>query len=141
MPSQTDLDQGGTYRQYQRVFLGPSVGWVTFPTDNVLAVTSAVTVSPVNGTTLITLNVAGLVTVQLWNPTQPAIPAGAQPGPFMGLPLTIVDIGGNCSSFNCTILPAAGKTIMGLASISIANDFGGFILRPNLANGNWDQQP
>lgn len=141
MASQTDLDMGGTYRQYQRVYLGPSVGWVTFPVDNVLAITAAGVYSPVNGTTLITLNVAGLVTVNLWNPTQPTIPAGALPGPYMGLPLTIVDIGSHCATFNATINPSVGKTIMGLASIAIANDYGGFILRPNLANGNWDQQP
>ena len=141
MASQTDLDQGGSYRQFQRVFLGPSVGWVTFPVDNVLAIVAAGTYSPVNGTTLITVNIAGLVTINLWNPTQPTIPAGALPGPYMGLPLTIVDIGGHAAADNITINPSAGKTIMGLASISITSDFGGFILRPNLANGNWDQQP
>lgn len=141
MASQTDLDRSGTPRQFQRVYLGPSVGWVTFPTTNILAITAVGSYSPVNGTTLITLNVAGLVTINLWNPTQPSIPAGAMPGPYMGLPLTIVDIGGNCASFNATINPSAGKTIMGLSSIPITNNYGGFILRPNLANGNWDQQP
>lgn len=142
MGSQTDLDQGGTYRQYQRVYLGPSVGWITFPVDNVLAITAAGTYAPINGTTLITVNIAGLVTVNLWNPTQPSTAtAGSLPGPFMGMPLTIVDIGGHAASFNITINPSAGKTIMGLASIPIANDYGGFILRPNLATGNWIQQP
>ena len=141
MSSQTDLDQGGTYRQYQRIWLGPSVGWVTFPVDNVLPVTAAGITTPVNGTTLITLNVAALVTIQLWDPTPPAdTPANSIQGPNVGLPLTIVDIGGNCASFNCTILPAAGKTIMGVASIAIANDFGAFTLMPNLATGDWVQQ-
>lgn len=140
MGSQTDLDQGGTYRQYQRIWLGPSVGWVTFPTDNVLAVTAAGTTTAVNGTTLIPVNVAGLVTVQLWDPTAPSPPAGVLPGPNVAPPLTIVDVGGHATSFNITILPAAGKTIMGLASISITNDFGAFTLLPNLANGNWTQQ-
>lgn len=141
MSSQTDLDQGGTYRQYQRIWLGPSAGWVTFPVDNELVVTTAGTTTPVNGTTLILLNVAGLVTIQLWDPTPPSIPANSIQGPNVGLPLSIIDRGGNCANFPCTILPAAGKTIMGLSSISIVTAFGGWILRPNLSTGNWEQQP
>jgi hypothetical protein len=140
MASQTDLDQGGTYRQFSRRWLGPSVGWVWTPIDNVLAVIATGTTTPVNGTTLITLNVAALVTIQLFNPIPPAVAANSLPGPNLGLPLTIVDIGGNCAAFNCTILPAAGKTIMGLASITIANAFGAFTLLPNLSNGNWVQE-
>lgn len=141
MGSQIDLDQGGSYRQFQRVFLGPSVGWVTFPVDNVLAVTAAGTVSPVNGTTLITVNVAGSVTVSLWDPLAPTPPAGALPGPYMALPLTIVDIGGHANADPITINPPAGRTIDGIASWSIDNDFGGVILKPNLANGNWSTNP
>lgn len=140
MPSQIDLDQGGTRRQFERRWLGPSVGWVWTPVENVLAVTSAGTTSPVNGTTLITLSVAALVTIQLWNPTIPAIAPNSIPGPSLGLPLVIVDIGGNCANFNATILPSAGKTIMGLASIVIGNAFGSFTLMPNIVTGNWDQQ-
>ena len=141
MTSQTDLDQGGSNRQYQDVYMGPSVGWVTIPVKNVLAVTTGGTINPIVGTTLITLNVAALVTIQLWDPTAPSIPAAVVPGPNVGLPLTIVDIGGNCASFNCTILPASGKTIMGLASIPIASNFGGWVLTPNLTTGNWEQRP
>jgi len=140
MASQTDLDQGGTFRQYVRRWLGPSVGWVNSPDTNVLAVTAAGTVSPVNGTTLIAVNVAGLVTVQLWDPTAPGTPANSLPGPYLAQPLTVVDIGGHAASFNITILPAAGKTIMGLASIIIANDYGAFVIMPNLVTGGWTQQ-
>lgn len=142
MASQTDLDQGGTRRQFERRWLGPSVGWVWVPVENILPVTTAGTVTPVNGTTLVTLNVAGLVTVQLWNPIPPSdTPANSIPGPNLGLPLSIIDVGGNCGSFPCTILPPAGKTIMGLASIDIAGAYGGYILMPNLTTGNWEPLP
>lgn len=142
MGSQLDLDQGGTYRQYQRIWLGPSVGWVTFPTNNVLPVVSA-SASPINGTTLITVNFNGAVSIQLWDPTVPvSTPANSIPGPNVGLPVTIVEVGGFASGTNIiTILPAAGKTIMGLASITIQNPFGGIILKPNLTTGNWTQNP
>ena len=140
MTSQTDYDQGGTVRNFERVWMGPSVGWALAPVKNVLAVIAAGVASPLVGTTLITLNIAGLVTVQLPNPIPPPIPANSMPVPNLGLPLTIVDIGGHCAAFNCTILPSAGKTIMGLASLVIGNDYGAFTLFPNLVTGNWGQQ-
>lgn len=141
MTSQTDLDQGGTYRQYQRLWLGPSVGWVTFPTDNVVPVIAAGTTTLVNGATLATVNFAGPVTIQLWDPLV-NLPAGALPGKNVGWPLTVVDVGGLVSDINViTILPAATRTIMGLASVTITNPFGGMILRPDLSTGNWTQNP
>lgn len=140
MSSQTDLDQGGSTRQFERRWLGPSVGWVWTPVENILAVTSA-SASPVVGTTLVTVNYNGAVTITLPDVTQPSIPANSIPGPFLGLPLTIVDIGGFAATHNITINPAAGKTIISLASIAIANAYGGFTLIPNLSTGNWDQQP
>ena len=50
MASQTDLDQGGSFRQYVRRFLGPSVGWVFSPDDNVLDVTAGGTTTAALGT-------------------------------------------------------------------------------------------
>ncbi len=38
MPSQLDLDQGGTFRQYQEVWLGPSLGWQTVPQEAVFPI-------------------------------------------------------------------------------------------------------
>lgn len=142
MASQTDFDQGGSNRQFEKRWFGPSVGWVWVPINNVLAITEAGTTTPIIGTTLITLSVAGLVSIQLWDPTPPATtPANSLPGPSAPIPLTIVDIAGNCVNFPCTILPAAGKTIMGLASIQIGSAFGGFVLQQNLTSGNWFQAP
>lgn len=142
MPSQTDLDQGGTYRQYQRIYLGPSAGWVTYPTDNVYKLTAMGTYSPVNGTTLITVSVNDAVTIDLWNPIPPAnTPANSIPGPNVAPPVTIVDVGGYAANHPITINPPSGKTIIGLSSIQIASAFGGFILKPDLVTGNWTQNP
>lgn len=140
MPSQTDYDQGGSTRQFEKRWLGPSVGWVWTPINNVLAITTAGTHVPVNGTTLITVNVAGAVTISLWDPTPPsAPPANSIPGQYLGLPLTIVDIGGNAVTYPITINPAAGKTIMSLSTIQLGAAFGAITLKPNLTSGNWYQ--
>src|SRR6267142_2465660 len=65
MTSQLDLDAGGTFRQTQRVFMGPSIGWVNAPITSILPVTAAGTTVIQLGNTLITVNVNGAVTLQL----------------------------------------------------------------------------
>lgn len=143
MSSQLDLDKGGTYRQYVRRWLGPSVGWVLVPIDNVVPVTAAGTTTVLVGTTLVPINVNGNVSIQL--PSAKAsqtATAGALPGKSLALPLTIVDIGGfvDGAAVLYTILPFPGETIMGLASIQIASPYGAFTLLPNLTLGGWTQQ-
>src|SRR4029077_6900323 len=94
MGSQTDLDQGGTFRQYERVWMGPSVGWLTVPQQAILPISAAGTVQVSRGTNLVTINVNGNVTLQL--ASSKASPQGPQaiPGQWYLHPLTIVDIGG-----------------------------------------------
>jgi hypothetical protein len=36
-----DLDQGGVSRQWSRNYLGPSIGWIDVPWQNLLPVTAA----------------------------------------------------------------------------------------------------
>ncbi len=140
MTSQVDLDQGGTNRQFQKLWLGPSVGWVNFATDNPQVITAAGSYTLLNGITRVMLNVAGLVTLNLWDPTVSTVPpANCLPGPSVGWPLTIVDIGGNLMNFNCTINPAAGTTIMGLSSLTLSTDYGSIILKPDIDTGDWAQ--
>lgn len=138
MPSQSDLDQGGTFRQYVRRWLGPSVGWVNVPQDNVYPITVAGTYSPLLATTLITVNVNGSVTINLWDPIKPDVPAGALPGDYMSLPVTIVDIGGYANTNPITIVAPAGRNIIGLASIDLTEAYGAFTLLGNLVTGNWN---
>jgi hypothetical protein len=137
MASQLDLDQGGTFRQKQRLYLGPSVGWQEAINTGILNVTSAGTVNVTLGTNLVLVNVAGLVTVNL--PSAKQSPAGAQalPGTFLGIPITVVDIGGNAQNNNITIAAAGAETIDGFASITIQINFGAYVLLPNLTSGGY----
>jgi hypothetical protein len=138
MPSQTDLDQGGTTRQWVKTYLGPSVGWINTPLRNVLGVTIPGTYNLDLSTTLVQVKVAGPVTIILPSALNSGLVAGANPGPFVKAPITIVDVGGNAAAHPITIEPInAAETIMGLASIQITSNFGGFILEPSQQAAGW----
>lgn len=138
MASQLDLDQGGTFRQWTRQYMGPSVGWVWVPVDAVLEVTAGGTYSIARGTSLILLSADADITLDL--PSSKASPAGPQaiPGQWVVNPVTVVDIGGFASSRVYTINPAAGETISSLASVRLRADYGTVILNPLLRTGGWN---
>lgn len=143
MPSQLDLDMGGSFRQYVRRWLGPSVGWVNSPDDNVVPITVGGTTTLLVGTTLVPISYNGNVTVQLPSSKQSIPPAGAQPGLSLALPITIVDVGGFCDGATViyTILPFGVERIMGMTQIQILSPYGAFVLLPTLTgNGGWTQQ-
>ena len=138
MTSQLDLDQGGTPRQWVRTYLGPSVGWVDLPGTNPFPITAAGTYILSPDTTLVTVNVAGAVIIVLPSAINPLVPAGVQPALFAKTPITIVDIGNNAQAHPITIQPASGaEKIMGLASIQITVNYGGFTLLPSDAQQGW----
>ena len=138
MPSQTDLDQGGTNREWVKSYLGPSVGWVWVPGRNPLGINTAGTFTLDLSTNLVNVNVAGAVTIILPSVVVPANPpAGALPGLNVRASVTIVDVGGNAAAHPITLQPHAGETIMGLASIRITSNFGGFILQPTAGSLTW----
>jgi hypothetical protein len=137
MSSQTDLDQGGTHRQTQKVYLGPSVGWQNAPMANVLNVTEA-SVTVARGMNLIQVSRNGTVTINL--PSSLRSAAGAQAIPFNSLivPVVIVDAGGFASPTNIiTINAFAGELIDGLAAIEIVSSYGAYVLKPNIDTGGW----
>lgn len=138
MGSQLDLDQGGTFRQWVRNYMGPSVGWVSVPVDAVLNITATGTYTIQRGTSLILLNVNANVTINL--PSAKASPQGPQaiPGQWVINPVTIVDIGGFASTRTYSIVPSAGELISGLASVQLATDRGTVILIPILTTGGWN---
>ena len=140
MASQTDLDQGGSFRQYVRRFLGPSVGWVLSPDDNVLDVTVGGTTTLALGTTLVKVNYNGAVTIVLPSALSGVLPAGALPGKFLELPITVVDVGGYGAANPITILPYGSELIMGLTSIQISVAYGAYVLLPRPTSGGWVQQ-
>jgi hypothetical protein len=138
MGSQTDLDQGGTARQWVRTFLGPSVGWVSLPGINPYPITAAGTYTLAADTTLVTVSVAGLVTIMLPSAQNPGVSAGVQPGLYARKPITIVDTGGNAQATNITIMPVdVTENIMGLASITISVNYGGYTLTPDSTQKGW----
>ena len=138
MSSQTDLDQGGTFRQWVRMYMGPSVGFIPVPIDAVLPITAAGTYAIARGTSLITINVNGNVTIDLPSSLASPVGAGALPGQWVINPVTIVDIGGFASSNTYQIVPFGTETISGLASVQLASDRGSIILNPILATGGWN---
>jgi hypothetical protein len=135
MPSQLDLDQGGTFRQMQKVFFGPSVGWIWVPAAVILPVTVAGITQVQIGNSLITVNVNGAVTLQLPKFKGSVAGAGSVPGSFTVTPIVIVDIGGFATANPITILAGAGETIDGQASISLSSSYGAFTLQPDVING------
>jgi len=137
MTSQIDLDQGGTFRQWYKAYLGPSVGWINIPLQSILPITATGTYNIDASTSFITVNVAASVTVVL--PTTLGSTGGvqAQPGRYALNPITIVDIGGNASSFPITINPFAGENIMSLSTLSLSTPFGGYTLAPNATLHGW----
>jgi len=135
-----DLDQGGTPRTWARTFLGPSIGWITTPaqTSAILTVTAAGTYTIDLSTTYVPINSTGAVTIILPTALNPPAGVGAVPGPFADVPIVIVDVGGNAQAHPITIQPAVGDTIMGLASIQITVNYGGYTLAPNSALRTWN---
>ena len=138
MPSQTDLDQGGTFRQWVKMFMGPSVGWVSVPIDAVLPIVAGGTYPIARGTSLITINVDANVTLDL--PSSLAAPQGPQaiPGQWVINPVTIVDLGGFAGTRTYRINPFGSELISGLASVDLAAPRGTIILIPILTTGGWN---
>lgn len=138
MPSQTDLDQGGTSRAWVRQYLGPSVGYVWVPANNVLPITTAGIYTLDASTSLVTVNVVGAVIIILPTAILPAS-AQAQPGLFGQNPITIVDIGGHAQASPITIKPkSVSENIVGLAQIQLTTNYGGFTLVPNSTLLGWN---
>ena len=133
-----DLDQSGTSRQWLRTYLGPSVGWIERPYQNLQPITVAGTYTIDPSTNLVEVNVAGAVTIVLPSCQTPAAGAQAQPRLFASNPITVIDIGGNAATNNITIQPNnVVETVMGLSSIKIATNFGGYTLQPVPSQKTW----
>ena len=139
MSSQTDLDQGGTRRQMQRVYAGPSVGWQYIPQTTVLPITTTGTTTVARGMNMVLVNVNATVSVQLPSSLRSAAGPQAIPGQDLIYPTVVVDAGGfaNSTTAKITILPAAGETIDGLASITIEAPYGAYVLQPKIETGGW----
>jgi hypothetical protein len=121
-----DFDLSGTFREFARIGMGPSIGWLFMPVFANLSITAGGTYPLAKGTTYVSVNVAAPVTVTL-PPAMPTsfVAAIANPGAHINQPITIADVGGFAGAFPITINCVAGDTIMGLASIQITVNYGG----------------
>lgn len=137
MSSQLDLDQGGTFRQYQRLWMGPSVGWLNVPLAAELPIIATGTYTIQRGINLISINVNANVTINL--PSSKASVDGPQaiPGQWVLVPITVVDVGGFASGVTYTINPFGSEKISGLSSVTLASAYGSLILKPQLLTGGW----
>jgi hypothetical protein len=139
MPSQSDLDQGGTPRQWTKSYMGPSVGWINVPLQNVLYITVAGTYNLDPSISLVEVNCAGAVVIVL---PRAGGPGGSlsQQGLFAKNPITISDVGGQANAHPITIQPnpIGGETIIGLASVTLNSNYGGIILQPNPITNVWN---
>ena len=118
MASQTDLDQGNTWRHWGLQFLGPSIGWVYGPAQNILNVNAAGTYNVDASTNVVEVNSGGAVILNLPKAANPS--GGGQPGLLVDPSILIVDVGGNTNGTTNTITinPQAGETIMGLGLLA-----------------------
>lgn len=138
MSSANDLDQGGTFREWVRTYLGPSVGWVMFQQASTLVVKTGGITKVDLSISLVQVNFNGAVTIQLPSSIVPptSVPAiTIQPSSLLPN-ITISDIGGFASINPITILPFGSELIFGLPSVQIIANFGGFSLK-GIPTGGW----
>lgn len=110
-----DLDQGGLSYQKVRVWLGPSLGWVDQQvTPNFLVTTAGTTTIPA-GASIVLVDVAGLVTLNLPDVTAWLNQPAYNPMTAFERVLWIKDLGGNAQAFNITVQPFGAQSIDKLA--------------------------
>lgn len=140
MSSQTDLDQGGTNRQYQRIWLGPSVGWINYPVVSPLLISAAGTYLISPGTNLIRVNVAaGVVNIDLPSSKSSTASPQAIPGLSVYNPTIITDLSGDAgTATTINVFPLAPELIANLTEIQLAAAYATLLLEPLIDIGGWN---
>lgn len=111
----SDLDKGGNSFQRVRVYRGPSLGWVETYVKPALSVTSGGTTTLSAGASIVLVNFAGAVTINLPKASAWFAEAFARPNPVFENAIYIKDFGGNAAANNITVHPFAGDKIDNLA--------------------------
>jgi hypothetical protein len=118
--------------------MGPTVGWINVPNLNKLIITAGGTYPLDPSTSLVEVNTTGSVTITLPSCANPG-QSLSQQGLFAKNPITIVDIGGNAQAHPITIQRNnSGESIMGLASIALSANYGGYTLTPVPETLTWN---
>jgi hypothetical protein len=106
-----DLDQGGLTYQKTRVYLGPSLGWVEVQVMPSQAITAVGSYTLVAGASMVMVNVAGLVTINLPDVSKWLLEVAYQPATGFERAIWVKDLGGNAAAFNITIHPFGTQKI------------------------------
>lgn len=131
-----DLDQSSLYKASQRVYLGPSLGWIDVPGYATIVNTTGTSIISL-GITLVRVffNGAGVV-IKLPS----AFGFTQLPGTLAAQVITVCDIGGFAGANPITIQGTGSEQIDGLASIQITSNYGAFNLKPNITQGGYTIQ-
>lgn len=115
------LDQGGSNAQWNRTYLGPTVGWVMLPVMPEVFVTSAAAYTVPNYASRVLLRAAVtsvlLPDVNKWVTS----PFQAVQSAF-DRSLWVKDLSGTFFASPCTFTPFAGQTIDGLATYQVVSN-------------------
>jgi hypothetical protein len=106
-----DLDQGGQLAQRTRVWMGHSLGWIEQFVRPEVFLTTAQTYVMNPGDSIIHVNVAGSVTVQLPDVGAWLNENYRQPVTGYERAIWIKDLGGNAAAFPITVTPFGSQSI------------------------------
>lgn len=106
-----DLDQSGNSFQTVQVYMGPSLGWMTVQVKPSQSVIAAGAVTLASGASLVFVNVAGLVTINLPDVKKWLQEAAYLPAVGFERAIWIKDLGGNANANNITVTPFGTQTI------------------------------
>lgn len=121
----TDLDQGGMAWQKARVYLGPTLGWVETQVRPTRNITTGGTTTLAAGDSVVLVNVALAVTINLPDVAQWLKEVAYQPATAFERAIWVKDIGGHAAVNNITITPFGTQTIdNSLASVVINTNLG-----------------
>jgi hypothetical protein len=116
-----DLDQGGRGFQKVRTFLGPSLGWAEELVGSSVRITTGGTYNVQAGDSVILIDVAAVVTINLPDVIKWWQQTANQPATGFERSLTVKDIGGNAANFNITIAPFGAQKIDNIQASTIIN--------------------
>lgn len=112
----TDLDQSGQYFQSTKVYLGPSLGWRMVQVQPTRTITAAGTTTLDAGDSVVFVNVAGAVTVNLPDVRLWMGQNYSRPMTGFERAIWVKDLGGNAAANNITVHPFTGQKIDNLLS-------------------------
>lgn len=108
---QADLDQSGNTAQWGRVYRGPTLGWELVQIKPSRVITAAGTYTLATGDSVVLVDVAGLVTINLPSVTSWLRESFDRPHDAFEGAIWIKDLGGNAAAFNISVVPSPPDTI------------------------------